>query len=96
LDGLVLYTGFNTIMPPNSPSCVKTTSEQTSGFYAVNSNHSGGVNAARVDGSVSFISDTIDTGGLPDSKQGRALTGSSPYGVWGALGTPDGGESKSL
>jgi type II secretory pathway pseudopilin PulG len=95
LDGMVLYTGFNTIMPPNSPSCVKNTSELTSGFYAANSNHTGGVNTARVDGSVSFISDTIDTNGLPDSIQGSYLTGPSPYGIWGALGTPYGGESIS-
>jgi prepilin-type processing-associated H-X9-DG protein len=96
LDGVVLYTGFNTIMPPNSPSCVKDSSELTSGLYAANSNHSGGVNCGRVDGSVSFVSDTVDTGGLPDSVQGKILTGSSPYGVWGAMGTPDGGESKAL
>jgi prepilin-type processing-associated H-X9-DG protein len=96
LDGMVLYSGFNTIMPPNSPSCVKTTSEAASGFYAANSNHPGGVNAGRVDGSVSFVSDTIDTNGLPDSVQGKNLNGPSPYGVWGALGTPDGGEAKSL
>ncbi|MDR2170330.1 MAG: DUF1559 domain-containing protein, partial [Planctomycetaceae bacterium] len=96
LDGMVLYTGFNTIMPPNTPSCVKVTNEAASGFYTANSNHSGGVNVTRVDGSVNFVSDTIDTNGLPDSIQGKNLTGQSPYGVWGALGTPSGGESKTL
>ena len=96
LDGMVLYSGFNTIMPPNSKSCVKNQSEATSGFYSANSNHTGGVNVARVDGSVSFISNTIDTNGLPDSVQGGRLQGPSPYGVWGALGTPCSGETASL
>lgn len=95
LDGMVLYSGFNTIMPPNAPSCVKNSTELSSGFYAANSNHPGGVNTARVDGSVHFISDTIDTGGLPDARQGKHLAGPSPYGVWGALGTPQGGEANS-
>jgi prepilin-type N-terminal cleavage/methylation domain-containing protein len=96
IDGMVLYSGFNTILPPNSPSCVKNDQENTSGFYTANSNHTGGVNTARVDGSVSFVNDTIDTGGIPDSVQGQLLTGQSPYGVWGALGTPYGGEVISL
>jgi prepilin-type N-terminal cleavage/methylation domain-containing protein len=96
LDGMVLYCGFNTIMPPNSPSCVKDQAETTSGFYTANSNHTGGVNVARLDGSGNFITDSIDTKGLPDSVQGGRLQGASPYGVWGALGTPQGGESVSL
>jgi hypothetical protein len=91
-DGMVLYTGFNTVLPPNSPSCVKNDTEATSGFYTANSNHFGGVNTARVDGSVNFIGDAVDTGGIPDGVQGRLLTGQSLYGVWGALGTPDSGE----
>jgi prepilin-type N-terminal cleavage/methylation domain-containing protein len=96
LDGLVLYTGFNTIMPPNSPSCVKNQAEATSGFYAATSYHTGGVNCGKVDGSVFFVSDSVDTNGLPSHQQGQYLTGPSPYGVWGAMGTPGGGESKSL
>jgi hypothetical protein len=44
LDGLVLYTGFNTIMPPNAPSCGRTNSEIVWGLYTASSNHTGGVN----------------------------------------------------
>ncbi|MDR0608519.1 MAG: DUF1559 domain-containing protein, partial [Planctomycetaceae bacterium] len=60
------------------------------------SNHSGGVNTGRLDGSVSFVGNSVDTGGLPDAKQGKNLVGPSPYGVWGAMGTPNGGENTSL
>ena len=46
--------------------------------------------AALHDGSVRFISETIDTGNLsvpqPDA-------GASKYGVWGALGSKAGGET---
>ncbi|MDR2706205.1 MAG: DUF1559 domain-containing protein [Planctomycetaceae bacterium] len=52
-------------------------------------NHSGGVNAGMLDGSVRFISDTIDCNG---ASSGQVTSGKSPYGVWGALGTPAGGE----
>jgi prepilin-type processing-associated H-X9-DG protein len=93
LDGRILYTGFNTIMPPNALSCIQNNSENGAGYYTVNSNHPGGVNAARVDGSVFFVPNSIDTNGLPDAMTGSFLTDASPYGVWGALGTPRGGES---
>jgi hypothetical protein len=46
-----------------------------------------------VDGSVRFIPDTIDTNGLADIPTGINLTGKSPLGVWGALGSPNGGET---
>ncbi|MCL2711297.1 MAG: DUF1559 domain-containing protein [Planctomycetaceae bacterium] len=96
LDGRPIYSSFSTIMPPNSPACAIWQSDRIYGSLTPNSNHTGGVNAARVDGSVSFIADSVDTGGLPDARQGQFLTGASPYGVWGAMGTPQGGEARSL
>jgi prepilin-type processing-associated H-X9-DG protein len=96
LDGLILYTGFATIMPPNAPTCPKNNNtEHCWGIYTASSNHPGGVNTARADGSCSFVSETVDCNGLPESIQGQGLNGPSNYGVWGALGTPSGGESKS-
>jgi prepilin-type processing-associated H-X9-DG protein len=95
LDGLVIFTGFNTVLPPNSPTCTQDNNEVNRGFYTVTSFHTGGVNAGFVDGSVRFINDAIDTKGLPDGTQGKALTGESPWGVWGALGTIAGGESNT-
>jgi type II secretory pathway pseudopilin PulG len=96
LDGLILYSGFSTIMPPNAPTCPKNNNTEICwGIYSASSNHSGGVNTGRADGSCSFVSENVDCGGLPEAVQGKDLKGQSPYGVWGALGTPEGGESKA-
>jgi prepilin-type processing-associated H-X9-DG protein len=96
VDGLHLYTGFNTIMPPNSPSCIRFDSETSEGLYPPNSYHPGGVNCGLVDGSVIFVTDSVDTNGLPRHQQGNYLKGPSPFGIWGAMGTPSGGESLRL
>ena len=51
------------------------------------------------DGSVRFISDTIDCGNQATPAQPTWPTvtrRASPYGVWGALGTKAGGESTQL
>ncbi|MBR6387675.1 MAG: DUF1559 domain-containing protein, partial [Thermoguttaceae bacterium] len=54
------------------------------------SNHSGGVNVGMLDGSVRFVSETIDCGNL---NAYQVTAGKSPYGVWGAMGSPQGGET---
>jgi prepilin-type processing-associated H-X9-DG protein len=95
-DGLPVYTTFNTILPPNSPTCAMDDNVITSGLYPPTSNHSGGVNCGFVDGSVSFVNDSVDTQGSPNHQQGNYLRGASPFGVWGAMGTPAGGESSRL
>lgn len=96
LDRLPLLTGFSTIMPPNGPSCSKYNQEQGQvEILSASSYHSGGVNCGFLDGSVHFISDTIDTNGLADTPTGIHLTGKSRLGVWGALGSPNGGETVS-
>ena len=82
---------FSTMSPPNSPMCIRT--DHTWGVLPPASNHTGGVNVGLFDGSVRFVSNTIDCGNLNTP---AVRTGPSPYGVWGALGSPDGGESLSL
>ncbi|MDR1924141.1 MAG: DUF1559 domain-containing protein [Planctomycetaceae bacterium] len=74
-------TVFNTIMPPNAPSCAS--------FYhymsGPTSNHANGSNVGFTDGSVHFISEVIDYGYT--DRAAVSSGGGSPYGVWGALGT---------
>jgi prepilin-type processing-associated H-X9-DG protein len=95
LYGTYCIAGFSTVLPPNSPSCCPTNDTQGAGWaiYPPSSEHPGGVNAARFDGSVSFVSESVDTNGST-SKQN--LTGATAYGVWGAMGSIGGGEAKSL
>ena len=94
-DGRSFYGTIYTILPPNSPSCATTTANGDGrGFFSATSNHSGGVNVALADGSIRFIRNSINTGNLSLDAQAAAsfATGTSPYGVWGALGTASGGE----
>ena len=93
--GFSLYHGFNTCLPPNSPNCSWNDAVNGSnwGLYSAGGFHTGGVNGVLFDGSVRFISQTIDFG--PATSR-QVYTGPSQFGVWGALGTPDGGESVTL
>jgi len=86
-------SGFCTVLPPNRLGCW---SQGGIDMIPPTSYHPGGVTCGKLDGSVSFVSDTIDCGN-PASQDGAAIGGGpSPYGVWGAVGTPNGGEAKSL
>ncbi len=91
-DGQVMISGFNTVLPPNSPVC-SYGSDSGWGSATAQSFHSGGVNAAMLDGSVRFVSETIDAG---DAYSNAVSTGKSPYGVWGAMGSISGGETDTM
>jgi prepilin-type N-terminal cleavage/methylation domain-containing protein/prepilin-type processing-associated H-X9-DG protein len=95
-DGQTEIVAFNTVLPPNSPSCTNDANpnaDSPSTALAASSYHPGGVNVLMVDGSVRFINQSIGTGNLGV----RAPTsGPSPYGVWGALGTRKGAETVNL
>lgn len=95
---------FTTVLPPNSPSCLGGT-DNVMGYLSASSHHSGGANTLRADGSVVFVSETIDCGSntydvktppaaYPSDK--KDPTGKSPFGVWGALGSINGGETATL
>ena len=89
---------FQTILPPNSPTCSGSIWTWDQQLSSASSYHTGGVNVSRVDGSVSFVSDTIDCGTALgwDWMGGEGDPGKSPYGIWGAMGSASGGESVAL
>ncbi len=101
-----IYTTWHPMLPPNGPSCANAHTEDWL-LTTASSRHPGGVNVLFLDGSVKFISDTIDAGdpsrtatspppGFPplvDPNRPQDYSGPSLYGVWGALGSIAGGES---
>ncbi len=92
-DGQPCFSAFSTILPPNSPSCSYDAGDECPSLISATSNHSGGVNVGMCDGSVRFVSDTIDCGNL----SAQCLrSGKSRYGVWGAMGSRDGAETVSM
>ncbi len=90
-------TNFQAILPPNAPSCSSSNGDlkDRSAMITAGSHHSGGANVVMLDGSVHFISDTIDAGDLSWGNQDK-YKGKSMHGVWGALATPRGKEAVSL
>ena len=97
-DSVSIYTQWHPVLPPNKPSCGD--SGESYALMTASSYHPGGVNVAFTDGSVHFISETIDAGdpnaaenaipNLPGSPQ--QYKGPSLRGVWGALGSSMSGE----
>ena len=92
-DGQAERVGFTTVLPPNAPSCVNdanVNADSTGGVLNPASYHNSGVMGLIADGSVRFISQSINCGNLA---AGQVTGGPSPYGVWGALGSTDGRET---
>lgn len=92
-DGRIGMSGFVTVLPPNSPSCMAGDTGSGWSTLSATSFHQGGVNVGLLDGSCRFVTDVVDSGNL---NLGQNLSGDSQYGVWGAYGSINGGESKSL
>lgn len=115
-SGNPMLNGLTMIMPPNMASCTRVHDDATppvaqgqwnGDHIHVNtpsSNHPGGVNVAIGDGSVQFISDTINsvspefTDGSVIIKSSNNAEYSSPshWGIWGMMSTAHAGESASL
>jgi len=103
-DAQSIFTLFFTKLPPNAPTCSITDNTENFTLVSASSHHPGGVNVAMADASVRFVSDTIQTRNLdrvppiPSHANNEWWwhKGPSIYGVWGELGTRNGGESVSL
>ncbi len=91
-SGYAMCTGFNTVIPPNGPAASSSYGEWSWGVFPPQSYHPGGVVLGRGDGSADFVSETIDTGDLSQPEPGILGVTPSPYGIWGALGSLNGGE----
>ena len=95
--GLIGHVGFSTVNPPNTVSCAGIGSasvpKQANVIAAAASSHPGGVGGAFCDGAVRFVNDSVEYGA---NGAVEATTGGTNFGVWGAIGTIDGGESKTL
>ena len=88
-DGQAGRIGFNTVLPPNSPSCENSNNpnaDSTNVVYSAASGHPGGVVTAYADGSVKFTNDDVEAGNSAAAPPSRTATSRSPYGVWGSLG----------
>ncbi|MDR1477564.1 MAG: DUF1559 domain-containing protein [Planctomycetaceae bacterium] len=103
-DGWSPYSWATFITPPNSTSCFRA-DELVTGYYPYGvgifpptSYHPRGVNVARADGSVIFVNDTVHCGDrlsggtFYDEGMTRIVAGESEFGIWGSLGSKDGGE----
>lgn len=87
-EGRIYYEGFTTILPPNSPSCAPATDGDW-GIYSASSRHPGGAQVLMGDDQVRFVSENIDAGN-PGADPASAQ---QVYGVWGAIGTRQSGET---
>lgn len=96
VDGAAGPGLVNTILPPNGPSCAVGGSGAVDGIYSAGSYHPGGALVGMCDGSVRFIAEEIDCGNTsaapPTADDYAGQTLASAFGVWGALGSINGGE----
>ncbi len=94
-----LWGSVHTVSPPNSPLCANGNNFDT-GTMPPSSRHQGGCHVLLADGSVKFVTESIEAGNQMSAHVGTAggslAPGTkSPFGVWGALGTRSAKETES-
>ena len=89
-DGGMGFSGLTTSTGPNTPSCAYNNHDAQPGMYPLSSDHTDGANVAMGDGSIRFIRDSIDAGNPSISM--TTVSGPSPFGVIGAMGTRSAGD----
>ena len=99
-DGRPQYSGFQTIFPPNGPNATHYYPERE-GVYSASSRHGAGCHVMMADGAARFVTESIDVGDqtsfpVQDKPPFPPPGSESPFGLWGALGTRNGNENKSL
>ncbi|MDR2643330.1 MAG: DUF1559 domain-containing protein [Planctomycetaceae bacterium] len=100
-DGCSGIAAFNSLLPPNSPSCmvgVLNDSPSYNMIITLSSYHPGGANVAMADGSTHFLNNTIQSGDISKTLWYMVDHHSEPsvFGVLGKLGSAAAGESVSL
>lgn len=93
-DGRPYFVGFATMVGPNGPSCHWGGVDGNEHMGTLSSYHPGGGNVTMSDGSVRFINENIDVGNQAKDDS-ASPSGQSAYGVWGAIGSRNGGETAS-
>lgn len=103
IDNIGANMIFMTCAPPNTPYCESATDWGANAIHTVSATsfHSGGANVVFCDGSVKFISETINalSSGYSYSSMNswsQPMNGTSRFGVWGAMGSRAGGETTTL
>lgn len=103
IDNIGCNMVFTTCAPPNTPYCESATDWGANAIHTASATsfHSGGANVVFCDGSVKFISETINalSSGYSYSSLNpwsQPMNGVSRFGVWGAMGSRAGGETITL
>jgi prepilin-type N-terminal cleavage/methylation domain-containing protein len=96
-DGVPSFTGFTTVLPPNSASCVPGDWDGAWGIFSASSYHGSGAHVCFTDNNVRYIPNSVDAGNSaadpPHGNDGARSNVISPFGAWGAMGTKDAGDN---